>query len=115
MACGLEVFLQAFRQDIKQDDDVIVVFLHWYLVNNRFVCVVDGKVLQTHIPNNTLLLVITNRKRNTLTVLFFRNREQKSCQMVGTRTNKRMQWIIRVPQKATNSRCRETTVACPLI
>ncbi len=41
---GLELCYQAFKSQIKRNSDAIVLFVHWYLVNNEFVCVVDGKV-----------------------------------------------------------------------
>jgi hypothetical protein len=41
---GLEVFYYAFRSQIKSNYDSIVVFVHWYLVKNGFVCINDGKV-----------------------------------------------------------------------
>ena len=41
---GLELCYEAFKNQIKRNSDAIVLFVHWYLVRNGFVCVVDGKV-----------------------------------------------------------------------
>ena len=44
MITGLETLFHAFKNDVNSDADVLFLFVHWYLVKNEFVCVVDGKV-----------------------------------------------------------------------
>ena len=41
---GLEICYHAFKNQIKRDSDAIVLFVHWYLVQNGFGCVVEGRV-----------------------------------------------------------------------
>jgi proteasome inhibitor subunit 1 (PI31) len=40
---GLELCYHAFKDQIKRDADLITLFVHWYLVQNGFECVIDGK------------------------------------------------------------------------
>lgn len=43
MIKGLETCLHAFRDQIKSESDILLLFVHWHLVNKGFQCVVDGK------------------------------------------------------------------------
>ena len=49
---GLETCIYAFKSQIKRTSDVLVLFVHWYLVKNDFVCIVDGKVIQNIVNSN---------------------------------------------------------------
>ena len=41
---GLEICYYAFKEQVKRESDLVVLFVHWYLVKNGFTCVVNGRV-----------------------------------------------------------------------
>ncbi|CAF0793941.1 unnamed protein product [Brachionus calyciflorus] len=48
---GLETSIYAYRNQVKRESDLIALFVHWYLVKNDFVCVIDGKKTEI-LPEN---------------------------------------------------------------
>lgn len=40
---GLELCLHAFRDQIKSESDSLILFVHWYLIQKGFQCIVDGR------------------------------------------------------------------------
>lgn len=40
---GLELCLHAFNKQVKSESDSLVLFVHWYLIQKGFLCIVDGK------------------------------------------------------------------------
>ncbi|XP_008481063.1 proteasome inhibitor PI31 subunit-like [Diaphorina citri] len=47
---GLEVHLKIARESIKKEDDALVVFIHWLLIKNEFLCIGLGE--NVDVPEN---------------------------------------------------------------
>ena len=102
VACnGLEMCYHAFKDQIKRNSDLIVLFVHWYLVKNGFECIIDGKVNliiynTPHLPRMTALPI--------LCLHFFFDRKPKFCPKTGTKTNKYTWSTIHSSRRAMSSR-----------
>lgn len=46
-AVGLETQLKLVEESIKNEEDALVVFIHWLLVKNGFLCIGLGENVST--------------------------------------------------------------------
>ncbi|XP_017303072.2 proteasome inhibitor PI31 subunit-like [Diaphorina citri] len=49
---GLEVHLKIARESIKKEDDALVVFIHWLLIKNEFLCIGLGENVSSNLTRS---------------------------------------------------------------
>lgn len=54
---GLEVHLKIAQESIKKEDDALVVFIHWLLIKNEFLCIGLGENVSPNLTRRSLYRV----------------------------------------------------------